>query len=111
MHTKTGSGLAVFCVAVFCVVVFKLRRVKKGSDTMEFRISKTWNGSEIDHAPIFICLSAGEGKGLRVDVKAPFFNSPPAPNSPAGQPCDRLWDYEGKDDIFQLYSVARYFMQ
>lgn len=66
-------------------------------DTMEFLVTKTWNGSEIDHPSIAISLSATEGRGLRVDVKAPFFNSPPAPDSPAGQPCDRLWDYEGED--------------
>lgn len=65
---------------------------------MEFRISKTWNGSEVDHAPIVVSLSATEGKGLQVVVKAPFFNSPPAPNCPAGQPCDQLWDYEGEKD-------------
>ena len=62
---------------------------------MEFKITKTWNGLEIDHAPVVISLQCEEGKGLRVNVQAPFFNSPPAPNSPAGQPCDRLWDYEG----------------
>ena len=68
-------------------------------DTMEFHIFKTWNGSEIDHPSVVISLSATEGKGLQVDVKAPFFNSPPAPNAAAGQPCDRLWDYEGEDNI------------
>ena len=81
---------------VFGVAIFKLQRIIKRSATMEFQITKTWNGSEINHASIFISLSVREGKGLQVDVKAPFFNSPPAPNSPAGQPCDQLWDYEGE---------------
>ena len=101
MHTK--HGILVLCaIVVFGAAIFKLQRVIKRLQlaTMEFQISKTWDGSEIDHASIFISLSAREGKGLQVDVKAPFFNSPPAPNSPAGQPCDRLWDYE----IFMTYS-------
>lgn len=84
----------VLCVAVF-IYPTRLRLVIQSSAAMEFHISKTWNDAEIDHSPITISLSATDGKGLRVDVKAPFFNSPPAPNSPAGQPCDRLWDYEG----------------
>ncbi|XP_065886090.1 UPF0462 protein C4orf33-like [Dysidea avara] len=67
---------------------------------MEFKITKTWNGLEIDHAPVVISLQCEEGKGLRVNVQAPFFNSPPAPNSPAGQPCDRLWDYEVVEVFF-----------
>jgi len=62
---------------------------------MEFKITKTWDGLEIDHAPIVISLQYEELRGLRVKVQAPFFNSPPAPDSPSGQPCDRLWDYEG----------------
>jgi len=62
---------------------------------MEYKITETWDGSEIHHAPILVSLQHEEGKGLQVKVKAPFFNSPPAPDTPAGQPCDRLWDYEG----------------
>ena len=100
MHTKnliyilTVCGLVVLCVAVF-IYPTRLGLVIQSSAAMEFHISKTWSDAEIDHTPITISLSATDGKGLRVDVKAPFFNSPPAPNSPAGQPCDRLWDYEG----------------
>lgn len=102
MHTR--NQLFILCgIAVFCAVAFlkfpvtQLQRVIQGLQlaVMEFRICKTWNGSEIDHTPVVISLSAADGKGLQVNVKAPFFNSPPAPNSPAGQPCDRLWDYEG----------------
>lgn len=112
MHTK--NLLLTLCgIVVCCAVAFlkfhetRLQRVIQGLQLaiMEFRISKTWNGSEIDHAPIVISLSAADGKGLQVNVKAPFFNSPPAPNSAAGQPCDRLWDYEGNDTILS-YSIS-----
>ena len=69
---------------------------------MEYEIIKSWDGSEIDHEAIVITLQCEEGKGLRVNVQAPLFNSPPAPNSPAGQPCDRLWDYEGMTEEYFL---------
>ena len=95
MHTRTQI-LLLSGIAVLCVAIFQFLPSQRSPGTMEFRIYKTWNGSEIDHPSIVVSLSPSEGKGMRVDIKAPFFNSPPAPNSPAGQPCDRLWDYEGR---------------
>ena len=120
MRTKNQifilCGIVVFCAVallkfpskdyigyVFYSIYAQLQGIIQGSQLtvslMEFHISKTWNGSEIDHTPVVISLSGAGDKGLQVNVKAPFFNSPPAPNSPAGQPCDRLWDYEGDHTI------------
>ncbi|KAG9480139.1 hypothetical protein GDO78_011908 [Eleutherodactylus coqui] len=61
---------------------------------MEFTIQNEWNGAPIAHEPVTICLKPAPG-GLQMDVSAPFFNDPPAPSGPVGEPFQALWDYEG----------------
>lgn len=61
---------------------------------MEYRIENTWDSLSVNHDPVKIRFSPGEG-GLRMEVSAPFFNDPPAPPGPSGQPFPGLWDYEG----------------
>lgn len=53
---------------------------------MQFEIKTRWDGSPInDHAPISVALSRGaDAEHFKVSVKAPFFNNPAAPQSPAG---------------------------
>lgn len=34
---------------------------------------------------------------VKVDVRGPFFNDPGCPQSPPGEPCDELWEYEGNN--------------
>lgn len=61
---------------------------------MEFCIKTTWDSLPVDHKPVKIRFSPGED-GLIMQVTAPFFNDPPAPAGPPGQPFPGLWDYEG----------------
>lgn len=61
---------------------------------MQFVIQHTWDSSPVDHDPIRIIFSPGEG-GLKMQVIAPFFDDPGAPAGPPGQPFPGLWDYEG----------------
>ena len=62
---------------------------------MEFYIKKTWDNWDIQHDPVTLKLTS-HPEGLCVHVQAPFFNSPSSPQSPAGEPCSQLWDYEGQ---------------
>lgn len=62
---------------------------------MEFSIDLTWDSKPVGHDPVNIRFSPGDG-GLKMEVCAPFFNDPPAPSGPSGQPFPGLWDYEGK---------------
>lgn len=62
---------------------------------MKFNINHTWDSLPVDHAPVKIRFSPGED-GLLMQVTAPFFNDPPAPAGPPGEPFPGLWDYEGK---------------
>lgn len=62
---------------------------------MEFSIENTWNSNPVDHDPIQITFSPGQG-GLKMGVSGPFFNDPAGPPGPAGQPFPGLWDYEGR---------------
>ncbi len=62
---------------------------------MEFQIKRTWDSLPVAHKPVKIRFSPGED-GLLMQVTAPFFNDPPAPAGPPGEPFPGLWDYEGK---------------
>lgn len=62
---------------------------------MEFLIKHTWDSSPVNHDPIRIIFSPGQG-GLKAEVFGPFFNDPAAPSGPPGQPFPGLWDYEGE---------------
>jgi hypothetical protein len=62
---------------------------------MDFKIEHTWDGFPVGHQPVSVRLSPGEG-GVVMEVRAPFFNDPPAPLGEPGKPFNELWDYEGK---------------
>ncbi|XP_066429844.1 UPF0462 protein C4orf33 homolog [Eleutherodactylus coqui] len=66
---------------------------------MECTIQNEWNGAPIAHEPVTICLKPAPG-GLQMDVSAPFFNDPPAPSGPVGEPFEALWDYEVVEAFF-----------
>uniref|UniRef100_A0A8C5PAM1 Chromosome 4 open reading frame 33 n=1 Tax=Leptobrachium leishanense TaxID=445787 RepID=A0A8C5PAM1_9ANUR len=76
---------------------------------MEFTILHEWNSSPIKHDPVSICLKASHG-GLQMDVCAPFFNDPPAPPGPAGEPFPGLWDYEVVEAFF-LNGVTEQYLE
>uniref|UniRef100_A0A0B6ZN63 Uncharacterized protein n=1 Tax=Arion vulgaris TaxID=1028688 RepID=A0A0B6ZN63_9EUPU len=63
-------------------------------------IATTWNGASVTHEPVKINLSPSFDGGLLINIQAPFFNSPPKPNGPAGQPFPGLWDYEVVEAFF-----------
>lgn len=63
-------------------------------------ITKTWNGSNIDHRPVRLIFAQATGE-IEIRVDAPFFNDPGNPGGQPGQPFDGLWDYEGN---FMIYS-------
>lgn len=66
------------------------------SKVYKLSIKSQWNGKAIDHNPVALSLSSGpHGNSVKVDVQAPFFNDPGCPPSPAKEPCDELWEYEG----------------
>ncbi|XP_074130272.1 UPF0462 protein C4orf33-like [Sminthopsis crassicaudata] len=66
---------------------------------MDFKIKHTWNSLPVSHEPVWIRLSPGDG-GLTMEVKAPFFNDPPAPPGEPGKPFERLWDFEVVEAFF-----------
>lgn len=61
---------------------------------MQYLIQNTWDSNPVDHDPIRIVFSPGQG-GLKIEMFGPFFNDPAAPLAPPGQPFPGLWDYEG----------------
>lgn len=61
---------------------------------MQFLIKHTWDSNPVNHDPIRISFSPGNG-GLKMEVSGPFFNNPAAPLGPPSQPFPGLWDYEG----------------
>ncbi|XP_072526465.1 UPF0462 protein C4orf33 homolog [Salminus brasiliensis] len=74
---------------------------------MEFKIEHTWDSRPVDHEPVMIRFSPGQG-GLKMEVSAPFFNDPPAPPGPAGEPFPGLWDYEVVESFFLNSSSEKY---
>lgn len=70
---------------------------------MEFAIRHTWDSNPVDHDPIRIIFSPGQG-GLKMQVSGPFFNDPAAPPGPPGHAFPGLWDYEGRSaDLKMMY--------
>ncbi|GBL94316.1 UPF0462 protein C4orf33 [Araneus ventricosus] len=69
------------------------------ANQMTFSISKTWDSRPSDHDPIVIKLYP-EGDFLVMEMDAPFFNNPPAPEGEAGKPFPKLWDYEVVEAFF-----------
>lgn len=68
---------------------------------MEFTVKHTWDGLPVSHEPVTVELKP-DSAGLLMEVNAPFFNDPPAPLGEAGKPFSRLWDYEGKFELFSF---------
>ena len=69
--------------------------------SMEFSISKQWDGEKIDHDPVILKLSTANEGSVCLEVDAPFFDDP-RPAGPGGRPFPQLWDYEGTF-IFFIY--------
>lgn len=61
---------------------------------MQFDIKHTWDSNPVNHDPLRITFSPGQG-GLRMEASGPFFNDPAAPAGPPSQAFPGLWDYEG----------------
>uniref|UniRef100_A0A9J7ZB79 Chromosome 4 open reading frame 33 n=2 Tax=Cyprinus carpio TaxID=7962 RepID=A0A9J7ZB79_CYPCA len=66
---------------------------------MEFHIKHTWDSLPVDHEPVKIHFSP---------VTAPFFNHPPAPAGPPGEPFPGLWDYEVVESFFLNNNTEQY---
>ncbi|XP_073497767.1 UPF0462 protein C4orf33 homolog [Phyllobates terribilis] len=66
---------------------------------MEFTIEHEWNSARVPHEPVKVRLQPAP-EGLQMEVSAPFFNDPPAPQGPAGEPFNALWDYEVLEAFF-----------
>ena len=60
---------------------------------MEYKITTTWDSLPVTHQPVQVRYSPGEG-GLKMEVVAHYFNSPPPPDGPPGN-FPGLWAYEG----------------
>ena len=60
-----------------------------------YEITRTWNDLPIDHDAIQMTLMSREDGDLQLMIAAPFFNDPPNPGGPPGEPFYGLWDYEG----------------
>ncbi|TRY79197.1 hypothetical protein TCAL_05125 [Tigriopus californicus] len=67
-----------------------------GSDLMtEFEVTNEWNGRPITDHETKISMTFSEAKdGVKIELRAPFFNDPPPPETKPGQPCFKLWDHE-----------------
>lgn len=74
---------------------------------MQFSIQHTWDSNPVDHEPIKITFSPGEG-GLKMQVFAPFFNDPPGPAGPPGHAFPGLWDYEVVEAFFLDSTTENY---
>ncbi|XP_028657509.1 UPF0462 protein C4orf33 homolog isoform X1 [Erpetoichthys calabaricus] len=74
---------------------------------MEYSIAHTWDSIPVNHNPVTIHLQPGDG-GLLMEVRGPFFNDPPAPAGPPGEPFDKLWDYEVAEAFFLNSTTEKY---
>lgn len=61
---------------------------------MDLHINYKWNREKVDHDPVVITLQ-DTPLGMKVIMKAPFFNDPPNPGGTQGASFDKLWNYEG----------------
>ncbi|KAG8592762.1 hypothetical protein GDO81_000618 [Engystomops pustulosus] len=76
---------------------------------MEFTIEHQWNSASITHDPVTIYLKPAS-EGLQMDISAPFFNDPPSPLSPAGEPFHGLWEHEVVE-VFFLNSEKEQYLE
>ena len=68
----------------------------------DFQITRTWDDRPVDHVPVNISLLSHSDDGVKVLIRAPFFNDPEAPNGMPGEPFPNLWDYEGQCQLFVI---------
>ena len=71
---------------------------------MNFSVTQQWNGTPVDHEPVTLTLQPGGG-GVKMVVKAPFFDDPPNPGGVPGKPFPQLWDYEGIDYRYRFVKI------
>ncbi|KAK4291429.1 hypothetical protein Pmani_035741, partial [Petrolisthes manimaculis] len=85
-----------------CVLLSLLLVVVGSVRSLKYSITTTWNGDPITRQPpVNLTLTASpDGRFLYLDIVAPFFNDPPQPDSPPGQPFFGLWDYEVVEAFF-----------
>ncbi|XP_062420686.1 UPF0462 protein C4orf33 homolog isoform X1 [Pungitius pungitius] len=74
---------------------------------MQFVIQHTWDSDPVNHDPIRIHFSPGQG-GLKIEMFGPFFNDPAAPAGPPSQPFPGLWDYEVVESFFLDSTTENY---
>jgi hypothetical protein len=72
-------------------------------DSAQLRIAFTWDGHPIPDSDVATVAVGPEpaGRGLRLEVDAPFHDEPPPPAAPG--PCDRLWEFE----VVEWFVAAR----
>jgi len=69
------------------------------TNKMQFKLTTTWDSKPVNHDPIEIALFP-EDDYIVMEMKAPFFNDPPAPDGESGKPFHKLWDYEVVEAFF-----------
>ncbi|XP_015200370.1 UPF0462 protein C4orf33 homolog isoform X2 [Lepisosteus oculatus] len=74
---------------------------------MDFLIEHTWDSTPVNHSPVKLTFSPGDG-GLLMEVCAPFFNDPPSPPGPPNQTFPGLWDYEVVEAFFLNSATEKY---
>jgi hypothetical protein len=52
---------------------------------MNYEIVTTWDNKSIKHSPVKFTFSCNDENSLKIDVIAPFFNSPARPNQKPGK--------------------------
>ncbi|XP_075399902.1 UPF0462 protein C4orf33 homolog isoform X1 [Tenrec ecaudatus] len=74
---------------------------------MDFKIEHTWDGFPVKHEPVLVRLRPGD-TGVMMEVRAPFFNDPPAPLGEPGKPFNELWNYEVVEAFFLNDKTEQY---
>ena len=82
---KQGRQNKAFLKSTFCL---------NSGARFVYEITRTWNDLPTNHSVIQFTLVSHE-EGVKILMKAPFFNDPPNPGGPPGEPFPGLWDYEG----------------
>ncbi|XP_076995709.1 UPF0462 protein C4orf33 homolog [Tamandua tetradactyla] len=85
------------------------KQLPAGRGELEYRIRTTWDSMPVLHRPVTIAFRPGT-HGLLMEVNAPFFDDPPAPPGPAGQPFNGLWEYEVVES-FLLNSKTKQYLE
>ncbi|XP_028299998.1 UPF0462 protein C4orf33 homolog [Gouania willdenowi] len=100
MGVSVGLQLFVFFYLLQCCLSLPFKQ-------MEFGIHYTWDSNPVDHDPIRISFSPGNG-GLTMKVSGPFFNDPASPPGPPGHAFPGLWEYEVVESFFLDSTTENY---